>query len=418
MSTHEVVIDKLVHGGQGIGTLDDGRKVFAWNVLPGERVVVDAAKNKKKYLEGVATDIMESSPDRVEPKDEAYLSTSPWQMMNFAAENRHKQAILEETFRREHVEWKEKIPFHAGVTEWHYRNKMEYSFWADDEGLHLALFHRASHGKRIITGSSIAMPKIDQTANAVLAILNQNNIRGSQLKTVVVRCNQAGQTVVALFVKDENFPKIREFSEVAKGLVVYFSNPRSPASLITKELYGFGDVTLIDTLGTRKIRYDVNSFFQVNLEIFSQALARIAECTEGIAQPIDMYSGVGTIGLSIGRASVLVDSDPHNCEMARRNAKGQKATVIEAPAEKALDYIDSEHSLIVDPPRAGLHSAVTQRIREVLPPRIIYLSCNPITQARDVALLQDLYSLRSLEGYNFFPRTPHIESLVVLERKS
>lgn len=413
----EVEIEKLVHGGQGIGTLEDGKKVFVWNALPGERVLVETNKSKRKYLEGFATEILQPSPERIEPRDEAYLSTSPWQILTFDAENMYKQQILNETFQREHVQLSDDIPFHAGDQEWHYRNKMEYSFWGDDDGLHLALFHRASHGKRIIPGSSIAMHAIDETARKILGILNENSVRASQLKTVVIRCDQRGNAVVGLFVKDENFPEIPALANVCSGIAVYYSNPKSPASIITKTLVQYGDITLTDSVHGKNISYDVNSFFQVNLEIFNRTLSSIEQKIDSTKPCIDMYSGVGTIGLSVGSGNVLVDIDRHNCEMARKNSRGS-AEVIEAPAEKAVEYIDNEHPLIVDPPRAGLHADVTARIREVLPPQIIYLSCNPITQARDLALLQDVYSIGSLEGYNFFPRTPHIESLAILERKA
>ena len=85
-------------------------------------------------------------------------------------------------------------------------------------------------------------------------------------------------------------------------------------------------------------------------------------------------------------------------------------------SEKTLDYITSDKPVIFDPPRAGLHDAVTDRILEVLPPKIIYLSCNPATQARDIAKLQDSYKITHLEAFNFFPRTPHIETLAVMIR--
>ena len=397
-----------------MGTLADGRRVFVWNALPGEKVRIELTKRKNKLAEGVAVEILESSKERIEPRDEAYLSTSPWQIMEFATENQQKLAILQETMQREHVTCSTDIIMEAGKEQWHYRNKMEYSFWADDYGLHLALFNRGSHGKRIIQGSSIAMPSIDKTANDILAVLSKNSIRGSQLKTVVVRSNQKGDTVVALFVKDESFPDIPDLSDICNGVVVYYSTHKSPASVITKELYRYGDLTLTDTIGATDITYDVNSFFQVNLEIFNTALARIKKEVNGHSF-IDMYSGVGTIGLGIGGAATLVDSDKHNTRMAKQNAAGTTAKIIEASAEKATEHITGDDYLIVDPPRAGLHAKVIDAILDTKPPKIIYLSCNPITQARDLALLQDTYKISSITGYNFFPRTPHIESLAVLE---
>ncbi len=410
------LIEKLVHGGQGIGTLADGRRVFAWNVLPGESVELTITKSKNKLAQAVATNIIKASPYRVAPRDAAYLSTSPWQIMTFAAENDYKKEILTETLAREHVDYNGSIVMHANNDEWHYRNKMEYSFWADDDGLHLALFNRGTHGKQIVPGSSIAMESVDAHAKVVLDILNQNAVRGSQLKTLVVRSNQAGETVAALFVKDESFPDISALSTVGRGVAVYFSTPKSPASVLTRTLYEYGNLTLTDDILGHKITYDVNSFFQVNIGIFTEALQVIKQAV-GAKPFVDMYSGVGTIGLSIGGAATLVESDKSNCYMAEQNAGSSAAEVVQATAETALEYITHDKQLIVDPPRAGLHPKVTEQILEAKPPMVAYLSCNPATQARDLAILQATYNIEQISGYNFFPRTPHIESLAILKLK-
>lgn len=371
-------------------------------------------KKRRDYAEGVAIEVLEPSPVRTEPVDEAYLSTSPWQIMTFRAEETYKQDILNETFARAQV--------HAPVVgcvqiggDLHYRNKMEYSFWGDDDGLHLALFHRASHGKRIIQGSSIARPEIDKTANKICSILNDAHIRASQLKTVVLRCNQAGDVVVALFVKDPDFPELPDLAGICKGVGVFYSNPKSPASVLTKELYVRGDITLTDTILDTQLTYSVHSFFQVNLPVFEQAALSIKNALADQDTIVDMYAGVGGIGLAVG-AKTLVELGAENCAMAAKNA-GSKAQVVQASTEQALKYITHDAAVIFDPPRAGLHHKVVERVLEALPPKIAYLSCNPATQARDIALLQDAYALVSLTGYNFFPRTPHIESLAILERK-
>ena len=136
---------------------------------------------------------------------------------------------------------------------------------------------------------------------------------------------------------------------------------------------------------------------------------------------LDLYSGVGTIGLTIGGDDItLVEINEHAvAEMQRNITKLNRANAkaILAPSEKSLEYITGEQIVIVDPPRAGLHADVVRRLLETTPPRIIYLSCNPVTQARDVALLQQSYRIVHHRGYNFFPRTPHIEHLVVLDKK-
>ena len=136
---------------------------------------------------------------------------------------------------------------------------------------------------------------------------------------------------------------------------------------------------------------------------------------------IDLYAGVGTIGLTVGGDNVtLIEINEFAVAEMQRNIAAlgcANARAILAPSEKALDFITPNYIVIVDPPRAGLHANVVAKLLEVAPPRIIYLSCNPVTQARDAVLLTEKYNIRAHRGYNFFPRTPHIEHLVVLDRK-
>lgn len=410
--THSVLIEKLVHGGQGIGTLPDGRKVFVWNSLPGEEVDVKLTKVRKGYAEGIAERVIIASPHRVEPVDDAYLSTSPWQIMSFATENASKASILSEAMDRESVKIATPISMNHSDNEWHYRNKMEYSFWADDKGIHPALFNRGTHNKQIVTGSSIARPEIDQVVQKVCSILSEAEIRGSQLKSVIIRCDQQGSCALALFVKDELFPDIPDLKSLCKGVVVNYSTPKSPASVITKELYFYGDTVLTDNVLGRDISYDVTSFFQVNMPVFTDALAKIKSMVTRKAV-VDMYSGVGTIGLCVSRDATLVELDAGNIAMAEHN-RGPRNKVIHASSESVLEYVTPGSTLIVDPPRAGLHSKLTDHILQTTPKQVIYLSCNPSTQARDLALLQQKYTVESVTGYNFFPKTPHIESLAIL----
>src|SRR5690606_4225084 len=110
-------------------------------------------------------------------------------------ENRYKCEILAETLQRAGVEHNSKIGFYAPDDPWHYRNKMEYSFYGNEDGLHLALFGRGSHRKQIVDGSSIARPEIDRVARAICKVLDEADVRAGDLKTVVVRCNRAGECV-------------------------------------------------------------------------------------------------------------------------------------------------------------------------------------------------------------------------------
>jgi 23S rRNA (uracil1939-C5)-methyltransferase len=414
----DIHIQKLVHGGQGLGTLADGRKAFVWNALPNELVRARIIKKKSSYVEAIAEEILKPSTERVEPKEENYLSTSPWQVLNYESENKYKGEIVRELFEHEKVV----LPVQGSVMyeerQWNYRNKMEYSFWGDDQGLHLALHRRGSHGKQIVDGSKLALPAVDMAANEILAELQKLDVRAGDLKTVVIRASQAGEVAASLFVKPVRFSELT-LPKALKGLRVYHSNPKSPASVPTKLLYELGDVTLTDTLLGRAFVYDVDSFFQVNIPIFERALQHIAD---EITEPsiTDMYAGVGSIGLSVAREQVdLVEIDSATAAMACRNAEssGIGASVIEASTENSLEYILADKPVVFDPPRAGMHARVIERVLEVLPNKIIYLSCNPATHARDLAKLQDEYQIKKFQVFNFFPRTPHIETLAVLEKR-
>ncbi len=411
-----IQLGKLVHGGQALAETEDGKKIFVWGGLPGELVHARVIKKKKSYLEAIVAEVITPSPDRIMPLEPlSYLSTSPWQILSIDAENRAKQAILAETFDREKiaVNWTD---FYADEAEIGYRNKMEFGFWGDDDGVHLAHFVRGTHGKQSVTGSVLAHQIINDAAEAVRVELEKQDIWAGDLKSLIVRCSQEGKVVAALFVKKELTELSRiKLPAILQGLIIYYSNPQSPASVITKELYALGDITLKDRINENYIIYDVNSFFQVNLPVFKKTLAVIAKETQD-QKTVDLYSGVGTIGIALG-SDVLVETDESNVAMARINVHGLPVEVVHAASEDALSYVTSDYTLIVDPPRAGLNQAVIDRINVVKPQKIVYLSCNPSTQARDVSLLSESYKIAYAQGFNFFPRTPHIESLVVLELK-
>lgn len=419
---HGVLLEKFVHGGQALGTTLEGKKILVWGGLPGEIVDVAVTKKKKSYIEGVAVDIKTASRDRIAPSEPlSYLSTSPWQILSFEAENAEKLTILNETYRREGID----CNFQDMVTdnrEINYRNKQEFGFWGDEDGLHLAHFVRGTHGKQIITGSILTNKSINDSANDILEQLKLMSVWGGKLKTLLLRTSESGEVVAALFMKEAmDFSKFK-LPNSLKGVIVYYSDPKSPASVQTKKLYSAGDIKLTDSIKGKNITYDVMSFFQVNLPVFGKSLEDITKAVQEArikyskSRVVDLYSGVGAIGLAV-KADVLVEIDPNNTKYAHLNARGTITEVVLESSENALEQITQNTILIVDPPRAGLHSKLIDHINEVQPKAIIYLSCNPVTQARDTGMMKENYKISFARGYNFFPRTPHIESLVVLELK-
>ena len=380
-------IEKLTPTGQGIATLENGKKIFLWNALPDEEVTTYILlKSKNSYDEGIAKVFAKTSKNRVEPIDEQYLSTSPWQIMTDDFEAESKTKIEQELFRNL---WQNEIKFHQSPETWHYRNKMEYSLYYnfDTEKIELAIHPRGSHSKMPIKTSSIERKEIFERAEAIVKELNETGAEARNYQSLLLRANQNGEVEGGLFEKGKPHP--------------IFNN-------LTDQILG------------QTYSYSPNGFFQINLKVYELALTRIKELVDeaNTKKVLDLYSGVGTIGLSVAREKdlTLVEVDKSAYQELENNCKSIKtATPVLAKSEEALDYIEPEMTVILDPPRAGCDKKLIEKLIEVKPKKIIYLSCNPITQARDIELLVSAGAkLNSLEAFNFFPKTPHIESLTSL----
>ena len=422
----EVTLDTIVGGGQTLGTLADGRKLFTWGGLPGEHVRVELMKKKSSFAEGIVCEVLKASSQRVEPRDgESYLSTSPWQIMQFEAEQRYKAKLIEEAFALSKVSLPVPVELYSDGREFHYRNKVEFSWYGDTisgvDTLHLAFFRRGSKGKIIVDDSALLPSEMVQLARIIRDTLQTGGVSARQLKTLLIRCDANKNCVWQLYVKDTpcDFADLLMQADLpAQGGEIIYSNPKSPASVITERLAHTGDTVLTDTILGIPFRYATEGFFQVNIPVYEQTLQDMSAWVN--TQTVDLYAGVGSIGLTIGGPNVtLVEINEHAVREMKRNIQelGIDATPVLAASEQALDYITSDKTIIVDPPRAGLHANVVAKILESMPPRVIYLSCNPVTQARDIALLEHAYDFHFYKGYNFFPRTPHIEGLAILDKK-
>lgn len=380
-----VSVEKIIPGGQALGTLKDGKKIFLWNALPGEEVTkYDVTKNKSHFVEAIATEISHLSPYRVQPEDSCYLSTSPWQIINYNYELKLKQELVVEILKEHQID----IPTPEIVTDghdYHYRNKMEYALYWDNEAQKISLaFHaRGSHRKVPITKSSIERPELFAHATKIIDELNQKHDEARRYQSLLLRCNQAGQISGGLFENNKPHP--------------VFKN-------------------LTDTILGHTYSYSPNGFFQINLPVYELALQEIKKyvLTDKV---LDLYAGVGTIGLSVARDRHLTLVECDNSafvELSRNCNTNSNCSCYHSKSEDALSYIEHNQTVIVDPPRAGCDTKLIKRLLEVTPPKIIYLSCNPATQARDVKQLLTKYHIENIKTFNFFPHTPHIENLIVL----
>lgn len=416
----QVKIEKLVFGGQGMGHYE-GKTIFVWGALPGEVVKVEVIKKKKDHIIGRAVEIIEPSPDRIKSREEHHLSCSPWQIMSFDKENEWKGKIAAEQFRRFAQIDLPNVNVISDDRQYHYRNKMEYSFWEDEGKWSLAFFKRGEKYKLPIDECCLATKEINIAARAILNWINGLGVTQRVLKSLVLR--SAGSKVVAgLFVTDEDFFPSQAGRESLQGFQIFYSDRRSPASRPDKLLYSDGLPVLFEKINHITLHYGTLSFFQINVSLFEQVLASISKYINQDTV-VDFYSGVGAISIALSdqiKKAILVESDAEAVKFAERNVELNKLhgfTVVGGQAEKLIEEIKPDRLIIVDPPRAGLHQKIIKRILAVRPPRIIYLSCNLATQARDVAFLSEQYQLTFNQLYNFFPRTPHMESLCVLDVK-
>ncbi|MBR3414434.1 class I SAM-dependent RNA methyltransferase [Candidatus Saccharibacteria bacterium] len=380
-----VKIDKLVPGGQGLATTEEGIKGFFWNALPGETVTeYEITKKKSHYFEAIALKIESPSPHRITEKDSCYLSTSPWQIMDYAYELEQKAELLIENFRQENINIP-KFIIQTDDKDFFYRNKMEYSLYFDHETekLHLGFHQRGTHRKIKVETSSIERPEIFKEAQKIIDELNKTHADGRKYQSLLLRCNQNGEVEGGLYENHKPHP--------------IFNN-------------------LTDTILGKTYSYSPNGFFQINLPIYEMALEEIKQYikTEDV---LDLYAGVGTIGLSVAsdKNLTLVEVNKAAFKELQENAKNHK-TILEK-SENITELIAPGQTVIVDPPRAGLDKKLIEKLLETTPETIIYLSCNPATQARDIKLLSEKYQIAKLQAFNFFPRTPHLENLIVLNRK-
>ena len=379
-----IKIDKIIPGGQSIATGDDGKKLFFWNTLPGEIITeFKITKNKSHYAEAIANTIDNPSPYRIAPKDDCFLSTSPWQIMDYDYELKTKQALVVEIFR-EHDISVPTPPIFTDNNDYFYRNKMEYALYYDHEkGKIFPAFHaRGSHSKIPITHSSIERPEIFKKATEIINDLNSRHEEARKYQSLLLRCNQKGEVSGGLYENGQPHP--------------IFNN-------------------LTDTILGHEYSYSPNGFFQINLPVYEMALKEIQKYIT-TDEVLDLYAGVGTIGLSVAhdRKLTLVECDKSAYqELVNNNTNN---ITINDKAENALNYISPVATTILDPPRAGCDKKLIDKLIEVTPPKIIYLSCNPATQARDTKQLLQKYRIKDIKTFNFFPRTPHIENLIILER--
>ena len=421
----ELEFKKIVGEGKALGR-HDGKVVFCYGALPGEKARVKITFEKRNFMEAELVETVVPSPKRVPAREDHYLSCSPWQIMEYSFQAETKKGLIEDLLYQTTKETIRLDKFYEAKELFGYRTKIEYSFTEHGGKLAFAFHKRGNFREKYVLPSGCALmgTKTNSLALEILSILNSAGLSTADLKTLVFReAKSTDERVAVLFLKrkDLTLPEIK--LPGLNGFLAVYSNPLSPMSVAEEILYAWGNDFVTEKVAGTTLSYGFDCFFQNNISLFEEALREIREATFKCGTLIDLYSGVGAIGLSLRDLAdkvFAVESVPSAVKYAALNASANNAPHFEilcSMSEKTDSALpQGAEILVLDPPRAGLHSKVVKKIMELSPKRIIYLSCNPITQGRDAAFFLEKYKLIRAAGFDFYPNTPHAETLMVFDR--
>jgi len=429
MPTENVVtIEKIIPEGKSLAHID-GKSIFIWGGLEGEKVKIQIYKNKKNYSEARLIEVLEPSPKRIRNIEEHYLICSPWQVLSYASQITLKKSLLKQAFLDIADYSIDSVEFCESPTKYNYRTKLEFSFTSDSEGKIALAFHKrgVNDEYEIIQGCLLGSDKMNLVARKITDELNKDpNINYKGLKSLVIRESKTNKKIIAiLYYKFKEFKfniKLSDLEGLVDGLFIAYSNIKSPISVITELVYSEGENYLEEEILHLKFRYPFDGFFQNNIPLFTKTLTEIITNTPKCNKVVELYSGVGTIGLALyGKAKELIGVEivesAIEFTVINKNLNGISNYKAIALADHKItsNMIEGADVLILDPPRSGLHPKTTKLIIDTKPKKIIYLSCNPSTQARDYKLLSQLYQIKKITGYDYYPNTFHMESLLILD---
>ncbi len=441
---YETEITDYTAEGQGVAHIE-GCAVFVPNAIAGERVRLQVTLARKTWAAGKITEILEKSPHRVNracPVAKLCGGCDFWHM-DYDEECRLKAERVKNCLNRIGGERLESVPILGAPTCEGYRNKAQYPV-ACKKGRAYAGFFRAGTHEVIENDRCRILPdETDRVKKIVIDYVNSNHVpvydeqthRGLLRHIYVRRGAVSGQILVCLVLNGDGLPKVQRLIEALKAvpgfttLVLSINTRQGNAVLGDKFVTLYGPGFIEDTLCGLSFRLSARSFYQVNHHQ-AQRLYETAINLAGITKEdlvLDLYCGVGTITLAMaGRAGKVlgVEVVPQAIEDARDNARRngiENAEFFCADAGEAALRLEKEgihpDIITVDPPRKGLNSDAIEAISRMSPKRLVYVSCDPATLARDVALLKERgFRVEKVAAADLFPKCSHIESIALLKR--
>ena len=458
----EVLVENYAAEGKSLARRD-GKVVFIENVVPGDVVDVRLLKNKKDWAEGYPVQFHSYSKERVEPFCQHFgvCGGCQWQMLPYAKQLQYKQQqVFDNLTRIGKVELPEMFPIAGADEDIFYRNKLEYTFSTKEfipDGSfdkndkeksfrNVLGFHAKGFFDKIVNIEKcwLQPEPTNELRNSIRAFaLNQcfsfydyREHRGL-LRNLQVRICTTGEVMVNIIFGEDNEKKrksllefvVQQFPSVTT--LLYTINTKKNDSLQDLEpvIYS-GKGYVIEKLEDYQFKIGPKSFFQTNTKQAEKLYRITREFAElnGTQVLYDLYCGTGSIGIFCSRQAqkiIGVEVVEAAIRDAKENALINNITHSHFVSGDVIDICNddffAQHGrpdvIITDPPRAGMHEKLVKKILDIEAPVVVYVSCNPATQARDLSILDQKYAVTKLQPVDMFPHTHHIENIVQLKRK-
>lgn len=443
-----VLVEDLTHDGAGVAKVE-GYPLFIPNVLPGEKVEVEVTKTNKRYGFAKLLNIQTPSEDRIEPPCHVFWECGGCQLQHLSYE---AQLVQKRKTVRDVMDRIAKLP-HVPVHEvkgmdnpWRYRNKSQIPF-SERNGETVAGFYKTRTHHIVDTDTCIIqseeadllMEEIKRQLKRIgIHAYDERSHRGVLRHLVVRKARATGEVMVVFVTRTKDVPQIEAMVELVKSIIPDVTSiMQNVNTKKTNVIFGEetilldGEPVIVDTIGDIQFEISARSFYQINPEqtevLYGQALD-YAQLT-GNETVIDAYCGIGTISLFLAKQAKEVygvEIVPQAIEDAKRNAalnQMNNAHFEAGPAEEVIPkwYEDGKHFdvLVVDPPRKGCDEKLLDTILRHKPKRIVYVSCNPATLARDLRILEDGgYRTQEVQPVDMFPHSSHVECVSLLQRET
>ena len=446
--------------GKAIAKAPDGRVIFINNAVPGDVVDVQTQKQRKAYYEGTAIKINEYSPKRTEPECQHFGTCGgcKWQNMHYDYQLEYKQReVVNNLQRLGKIELPEITPISGSKEIYFYRNKMEFSF-SDSKWLTLkqiqsdkiiedrnALgFHIPGMWDKILDIDKCWLQRDPSNAirNGVKDFATANNIpffntrnQEGLLRTLMIRPSSIGELMVLIqFFKEDkqqrelvlNYLK-ETFPEITS--LLYVINEKGNDTIYDQEVICYsGRDHIFEEMEGLQFKINAKSFYQTNSEQAYELykITRDFAGLTGAETVFDLYTGTGTIAQFVAKEAkkvIGVEAIPDAITAAKANAQLNGIENVEFYVGDMKNVFNdafiAQHGqpdvIITDPPRDGMHKDVVAQLAKIKADRIVYVSCNSATQARDLAMLDELYKVECIQPVDMFPQTHHVENVVLLK---